>query len=126
MSDIVRTSQEIIEKLVISEEVAASGTFTSSAIDLTSSVSALGNLAIQVEVTGDGTASLTYTASIDGTDYVSPTGATAIATGLTKTVNTTGKDIYEFSPILAKFIKIVITETGTSDTVTINATLIAQ
>ena len=126
MSNIVRTSQEIIDKLVISETVLASGTFTSDAIDLTSSVSALGNLAIQVEVTGDGTASLTYLASVNGDDYVSPTGASAIVTGLTKTTNSNGKDIYEFSPILAKFIKIVITETGTSDSVIIDATLIAQ
>ena len=127
MSNIVRTSQPIIEKLVLTdEEISASGVYTSDSIDLTSIVPSSGYFSVQVEVTGDGTCKIEYLLSNDGIDYISPSTATEIATGLTKTTNTSGKDIYSFSPMLSKFMKIAITETGTSDSVTVSLTLLAQ
>jgi hypothetical protein len=126
MSNIARTSKEIQEKLIINETIAASGSFTSEAISLTGDVDSNGDFSIQVNITGDGTAKIEYSLSNDGVTYITPTGVSEIATGLTKTTNTTGNDMYSFSPMLARFIKIIITETGTSNSVTIAATLLSQ
>ena len=93
---------------------------------MSSPVSSSNNFSLQVEITGDGTAKIDYLVSNNGTDYFIPTGASSIATGLTKTTNTDGKDLYEFTPKFSKYMKLKITETGTSDSVTVNMMLAVQ
>ncbi len=87
----------------------------------------VGYFSFQVEVTGDGTCAFEYLLSCDGENFLTPNGASAIATGITKTsgADTTkpGKDIFSFDPTIAKHLKIKATETGTSDTVTVTGTL---
>ena len=111
-------------KVLDAETVAAGETATSTAIDLNGPELA-GYFSLQVALTGDGTAKFEYQVSNNGTDYVEPTGATDIATGITKASGpgTNGKDIYSFSPVPANYIRIKVTETGTSNSVTVSAWL---
>ena len=105
-------------KIIDAEEIDASGSYTTSVIDLAQT---RGYFSIQYEITGDGTLILSYTMSNDGTNYLLPSGSSTIATGLTKTSGPggDGKDILPFTPPVAKFIKFVATETSTTDSATI-------
>lgn len=107
------------------ETVTAGSTATSDAIDISGAV---GYFSIQVAVTGSGTASFEYLLSLDGADFFEPSSASDIATGVTVTSGpgSDGKEIYSFSPELAKYLKIKITETGTSDSVTADVFLGVQ
>lgn len=111
-------------KVLDAVTVAASGTATSTVIDLNGPELA-GYFSLQVAVTGDGTAKFEYQVSNNGTDYVEPTGASDIATGITKTSGpgADGKDIYSFEPVPANYIRIKVTEIGTSNSVTVSAWL---
>lgn len=111
-----------VVKVFDAEEVAASGSATSNALSL-NLYKPDGYFSVQVEITGDGTATLSYTLSNNDKDYLVPTGASEIIAGLTKTSGPSGdgKNMYKFAtgePMLAKYIKFVLTETGTSETVT--------
>ena len=116
-----------IETVFDSEAVTASGTATSRAIEL-SRVGVAGYFSLQVTATGDGTATIEYQLSNDGVTFVEPTGAADVVSGLVKTSGpgSDGKNIYSLSPMLARFIRFKITETGTSDTITITAVLAYQ
>ena len=107
------------------ETIAASGSYTSSAIDLSQ---VRGYFSIQYTITGDGTVTLSYTLSNDGTTYLTPSGSSSIATGLTKTSGPggDGKDILPFTPPVAKFLKFVATETGTTDDAVVTLTYAIQ
>ncbi len=69
-----------------------------------------------------------YQVSNDGTNFVEPTGATDIFTALDINAGpgSDGIDIYSFEPELAKFLKIVITETDGAAGVTFGAWLAIQ
>jgi len=107
------------------EEIAASESYTSSAIDLSQ---ARGYFSIQYTITGNGTVTLSYTLSNDGTTYLTPSGSSSIATGLTKTSGPggSGKDILPFTPPIAKYMKIVATETGGVNSATVTSVLNVQ
>jgi len=116
----------IVTKNIFSAEtITASGTATSTATDLSNMA---GFFTIQVAVSGSGTCKIEYLLSNDGTNYLEPTSASDIATGVTATSGpgTDGKNIYSFSPEMAKYIKIKITETGGANTVTVTAWLAIQ
>ena len=116
--------QTIYTKTIASSvTIAASGVWTSEAIPL--DAYRAGFYAIQITLTGDGTAKLEYQLSIDGTNYLEPASASDIATGFTKTSGpgSDGKGLYDFFPMPAKSMKIIATETGGASTVTVTLTL---
>jgi hypothetical protein len=119
---------DIFVKTVFTAEViAASGVATSDMIDL-GTVTVDGNFGIQLALTGDGTAQVDYTASNHTEDFITPSTASAIVTGFVKTSGpgSDGKDAFAFIPILHRFMKIQVTETGTSDSITVTAYLATQ
>jgi hypothetical protein len=113
-----------VKKVFSAETVAASGSANSDLIDL-GGLSTTGHFSIQVNLTGDGTATFEYLLSNDGVNYITPSGSLEITTGHTKTSGpgTDGIDLYSFGPVLARYMKIKVSETGTSDTITVNAFL---
>lgn len=94
-------------------EIAASGTAYSQVLDL-SRDQPDGHFSMQVVATGSGTVKLEYLLSNDGTTFVTPTGASDIVTA-----HTSGNDMYSISPMLARYIKFLATETGGANTITI-------
>lgn len=109
------------------ETIVASGSATSLKVDL-SALKPIGYFSLQIALTGDGTAKAEYLMSNDGSVYIEPTGASDIVTGFTKTSGpgSDGKGFFSFEPKLGPYLKIKITETGTSDSVTVSATLAIQ
>lgn len=105
-------------KTIDAETIVASGSYTTSAIDL---YGVRGYFSIQYAITDNGTLTLSYLLSNDGTNYLLPSGSNVIATGLTKTSGpgADGKDILPLTPPVARFLKFVATETSTTDDVTI-------
>ena len=116
-----------VQKIIDAVTVSASGSTTSDAITL-SGLGNLGYFSIQVQVTGDGTAKVEYLLSNDGTTFLEPTGASDIAAGFTKTSGpgSDGKDMYTFNPMLSRYIKIRVTETGGADSVTASVWIVVQ
>ena len=72
------------EKIFDAQAVVKNTTVNSSAIDLNKKRPG-GNFSIQLEVTGDGTATVEWIGSNDGTDYLKPNGASSIVAGMVKT-----------------------------------------
>jgi len=120
-------------KIIDNQEIAASGTYTSIPINCNDR-KLIGNISIQVEVTGDGTASFTWTQSNsydpkDGTgDFVAPSGGNEIETGFTKTSGSAsnGKDFFNIPMYNSQWFKILCTETAGVNTLTVNAWLSMQ
>jgi hypothetical protein len=114
-----------VEEVFTAEEVAASGSALTRVIDVGQSG---GQFSVQVELTGDGTATIDWVGSNDGTDYIKPNGASDIVAGFIKTSGpgSDGKHIYSFNVIPIKFIKLKITETGGVNSVTLTATIAIQ
>lgn len=113
-----------VQKIFSSEAVVASGTATSNAVDL-GGLSTTGHFSLQVALTGDGTATFEFLLSNDGTNFVEPSGSLDITTGFTKTSGpgSDGKDIFSFGPILARWMKIRVTETGGVSAIAVNGYL---
>ena len=109
------------------QSTAASGTSSSSAIDL-ARFQSLGSFSLQVAVSGTGTAKFEYLVSNDGVNYLEPTGASDIATGITATSGpgADGRDIYYFEPKMARYLKLRVTETGGANAVVVTAYLAIQ
>lgn len=95
-----------------------------------------GYFALDVEVSGDGAVKFEIAVPHgegvlnDASDqtFITPTGSSAVATGVTKTsgVNSDGKDYFSVDPPLATDLQIKATETGTTNPVTVTAWLIYQ
>jgi hypothetical protein len=102
-------------------------TSTSRTIEL-NQAGVTGTFSLQVAVTGDGTLTFKFTVSNDGQTFITPTGASDIKAGMTKTGGPggDGKDIYTFTPPLAKFLRITATETVNSAAAVVTATLAYQ
>ena len=113
-----------VKKCFDGEVVAASGDATSVIYDL-GSLSTTGYFSLQVALTGDGTATIEYELSNDNVNFMVPTGSSEIITGLVKTTGpgSDGQNIYDFGPILSRFMRIKLSETGTSDSITLTAFL---
>lgn len=110
-----------IKQIMSAQAVTAGSSSTSGAIDLSERDMVYGYFSVYVYVTGNGTAKVEYLVSLDGTNYLEPSSATDITTGFTKSSGpgSDGKDIFAFSPILAKDIKIKVTETGSSNPIAV-------
>ena len=100
--------------------VAASDSSTSAAIDL-EQWRPTGYFTVYWVLTGTGTAKFEYLVSLDGTNYVEPSGASDIASG-----KTAGSDIVSFTPVVAPYMKIKVTETGGANAVTATVYLCVQ
>ena len=95
------------------EAIAASGTFTSDAISLGVNERALG---LYYVITGTGTVTFNYLATVDGINYVTKQIAAD---------KTAGADILEVDAVPCEAIKIQAVETGAANAVTITAKLCA-
>jgi hypothetical protein len=91
-----------------------------------------GFFSIQLHVTGDGTCKMEYLVSLDGgVTWLLP-GASgtdgAILSSITKTSgpSANGKIVDDFDPIVAPRMRILITETGTSQSVTVSVWICIQ
>ena len=108
----------VVTQLFDEEVLAASGTATSAVIDMQKALS--DDFSIQYKFKtagGTGTAKIEVTESLNGDDWEE--NSTDIASGLTLVGN--ASDIVEFTAGKgAAFIKIIITETGTSNGVTLS------
>jgi hypothetical protein len=112
-------------KIFDSEVLAASGTATSTAIDL-GGIKADGFFSIQIESTGTGTLKTEYllsnndSAALAGT-YLTPGAASDITT-----TKASGNDIVSFAPIIGDKMKIKITEDGGAAAITVSAWICIQ
>lgn len=130
MSALTQTIENkvIQERITISQTVLQGTSYQTASIDLTELFGTNGKYGLQVVITGDGTATIEYLISADNVNFINPSTASEIATGLTKASGsgTDGKDYFSFTTPLAKYIKIKITETTTTDDVIVNAILLTQ
>lgn len=88
-----------------------------------------GYFSLQVTVTGDGTAQLTYFVSNDGVTWRTPSTASDIVTAHIKTTGSSGTEFYDLSSDIefCRHLRIVVTETGAgADAIAITATLSVQ
>jgi len=115
------------EKIFDAEAILANGNSSTNAIDLRDKRPS-GQFSIQLELTGDGTATVEWLGSNNGVDYLVPSTVSEIVTGFTKTSGpgSDGKDIYSFTPKLCRYMKIKVTETTTTDAIAVTATLAIQ
>lgn len=87
-----------------------------------------GFFSVQIEVVGAGNITLTYAISNNGTDYITPTGTSALFTafGATSGEGSDGKSIISFDPPLCRFLKIIATEQDAGAITSIDAWLAIQ
>lgn len=123
----------VLLQVIKNKTIASSGVFTSDPINL-QEIRVEGSLSLQVEVTGDGTAKFEFSQSNtynphDGTgDFVKPVSGFGILTGIDDSAGTgsDGKDTGNINAFVSKAMKIICTETGTSNAVVVNAWLCMQ
>lgn len=125
----LRDREITVIKLFDAQTIAASGNASNpgNGIDLQRFAQS-GFFSVQYLITGDGTAKIEYTLSHDGATYLEPSSASDIGSSLTKTTGpgADGKDILPFSPELARWMKIKVTETGTSQAIVVTLWLAIQ
>ena len=100
--------------------VSAGSSETSDAIDL-SALRPIGFFTLMNELAGSGVGEFTYLVSDDGgANYYTPTGAIPITSGIVSTSGPggDGKDKYRFGPMVARHLKIRLTETGGGSSLT--------
>lgn len=117
----------LINKVFDAVTIALSANASSSVLDLPYDIDE--SFSLQIELTGDGTAKFEYAISNDGETYITKTAGTdPIATGFTKGSGpgTDGKDIISFTPEATKKMKIICTETGAANSVTVTATVLIR
>jgi hypothetical protein len=109
------------------EAIAASGDATSGVVDMNQNQPA-GYFSIYIELTGTGTAQVVYELSNDGVNYLTPVSASDIVAAHTAAsgAGANGKDLYSFTPELARYIRIKITETGGANPIVVTAVLAIQ
>ena len=100
--------------------ISASASDTSDKVELTKAAAG-GFLSVQWVVTGTGTCSIEFLCSNNDSNYTVPEGGSPIQEGITA-----GNGIKGFQPPLCKWIKIKVTETGTSNAVVVTVSLAVQ
>jgi hypothetical protein len=115
-----------VYRLLTAYSVAANTNVSTQPVDLRE-VAKNGVFAIKYTVTGDGTVKFEYNVceKDDGT-FIEPSGASDIASSITKTSGTSGVDVVSFEPEIAPFMKIKVTETGTSNAAVVTLDLFIQ
>lgn len=109
-----------------SNSIAAGQNESTVAIDLRK-IAQDGTFSIKYTVTGTGTCKFEYVLcdTASGT-FVEPSGASDIASSITAASGTSGTDWVSFDPIIAPFMKIKCTETGSSNAVVVTLKLFIQ
>ena len=104
--------------LLNAQAISASGTYTSSTVNLTN---AEGLISLQIELTGPGRASIVYQTSNDGTTFAEPEGVTAVVSGFTATSggSANGKAMEQISVEFAKYMRVLVTETGGAEAIAV-------
>lgn len=123
-----------IERQVFNEKTVAAGAVErSGVINLNTIVGnyltrGKGNVAIQFTVTGDGILKLEVEQSINGSDFLTPSGISEVVVDFTSTSgpNSDGKDILRVPLLPAPFLKFKATETGGEDDLVITADIAVQ
>ncbi len=102
-----------METIAVCENKAlgASESFTGAPVDMSGME---GYASVQAKISGNGTAKITYQVSHDGHAWATPEGAPDVLTGITKTSGPESNGIVaaQFNPVLAPWMRLVITETG--------------
>lgn len=110
-------------------EIVASGSLISQAFKLGSYSDVQGWFSLQVVLTGDGTGKFQASVSNDNSNFIiSDDASDDIVSAHTK-ISGPGADgiqIYQFSPVLAQWIKIKVTETGGANSIIVTAHLAIQ
>lgn len=124
-----------VQRVLSAETIAAGGTSYGFTIDL-EQFKPLGNITMQATITGDGTCKFFPTQSIDGTNFMRPTGVNEIATSLTKTSGpgSDGKVMYAIGHsdyvsgdmLKARYLRVNCTETGGVNPVVITLDVMIQ
>jgi len=114
----------IVNKIFDAITIGASSVARSILLDL-QAYAKEGFFSLQIELTGTGTAKFEYENSNDGETFITQSAAVdQIVTGFTNSSGpgSDGKDLISFEPEPAKKMRIVCTETGGANSVTITAT----
>lgn len=128
------TNKVHVIKIFSAEQTDTAETLISDTIDL-NDFQAKGFFALDVKVSGDGTANIYYQVRgpmETGWEFIKPTSASNIATGLTKTSgpNGDGRDYFSFQPEPSRYLRICVEETSKASSsfepVIISAYLIIQ
>lgn len=109
------------------ETVAAGANSESDSIDL-NKFRPTGYFAVELTISGSGTAKLEYQISIGGSNYGTPDDAVPIAEDHTATSgpNGDGVAVYRFRPKPHRHLKLKISETGGADTIVVTANLLVH
>ena len=115
------------------QTVAASGTGTSLTVDL-NDLECTGSISVQYIITGDGTCTIEWQQTSIGnspknaTNFVKPSSGYTLATGLTDTSGTgsNGEDVLSLPTSPGNFLQLVVTETGTSNSVIVTLIVSCQ
>ncbi|MBI5846072.1 MAG: hypothetical protein HZB23_15550 [Deltaproteobacteria bacterium] len=104
--------------LLNAQAISAGDTYTSSTVNLTN---AEGLISWYIELTGDGTASFVYQTSNDGVSFAEPEGVTAVVSGFTKTSggSANGKAMEQISVEFARYMRVLVTETGGAEAIAV-------
>ncbi len=121
------------QKIIDNQTIAAFGTFTSPIINI-NDYKLLGDVTLQVSLTGDGTVKIEFEQSnnfdTNGAtgDFVIPSSGGLIVASFTKTSGSAsdGKDLFDLSMFNSQFFRIKVTETGGANPVVINNWLSMQ
>lgn len=116
-----------VTKMFDAETVAASGSSTSSTIVRLADY-AYGYFAVQMGISGSGTAKLEFEVSADGVTFAEPQGATDVFSGITATSGpgSDGNVYVEFDPDVFKYLRLKLTETGTASSITATVYLLIK
>jgi len=111
----------VIDKFMESEVILAGGTKIYT-IDM-ERYNFTGFFSLQLIMTGTGTLQGEYLLSNDGVNFVTPTGVpdSPIFTGFTA-----GVDMFSYEPMLCRYLRILLTETGGINPVTVTGILAYQ
>lgn len=111
----------VIDNFMTEEVILAAGTKVY-AIDM-ERYNFNGFFSLQLIMTGTGILQGEYLLSNDGVNFVTPTGVpdSPIFTGFT-----VGVDMFSFAPMLARYLQILLTETGGANPVTVTGLLAYQ
>jgi hypothetical protein len=86
------------------------------------------SLQVEVSTVGGGTLTAEYLLSNNGTDFIEPSDAEDIFTdfGAADGPGADGKDINDFNPMLARYLRLKFTESSSANPVTFSAWLAIQ
>ena len=87
-----------------------------------------GFFSMQIALVGAGNVTVTWAASNDGVNYITPSGTSALFTAFAATSgeSSDGKSIASFDPLLAKYLKFTATEQNAGAITSINCHLAIQ